>query len=185
MPLDRMIRVGKIKGLAPVDAQGAPTLLGVGAPKNSKSGKARLFQVQIGPQLKTAQLVPPAGEDVSPPDGSTAILLESGGWLYMIASADDVEPDETLKRGEKEIRSTNGNGDRAIRLKLKSNGKAYLANAGQNLKAALQTLVEGIQGASYIPYPGGAPGPAVPIIDATGKLATALTQLQALLDDSP
>lgn len=173
MPLERVIRIGRV-----VSSK-------VGTPKNAKSRQARLLTIQVGPQLKTAQLVPPAGEDFNPPVGSTVVLLESGGWLYAIGSADDVDPDTNLSVGAKEIRSTDGSGNLSVRLRFKTNGKAYLANAGQNLKTALQTLVEGIQGATYIPYPGGVAGPPVAIADATGKIATALTALQALLDSSP
>ena len=99
--LQSVIRLGVIKQLAPTDAQGAATLLGVGAPKNSKTGKARLFQVQVGPQLKTAQLIGQAGEDVSPTSGSLAALLEAGDWLLIIAAGSDVPPDPNLNQGER------------------------------------------------------------------------------------
>jgi Phage protein Gp138 N-terminal domain len=53
-----------------------------------------------------------------------------------------------------------------------SGGKITVANSSGTLLAALQTLVEGIQGATA----GGNP-----LSDATGKIAQALTALQALL----
>ncbi|MBE3064726.1 MAG: hypothetical protein IMZ69_06875 [Spirochaetes bacterium] len=139
--LENVIRIGVVKGLAAVDAQGQPTLLGVGAPKNSKSGKARLLQVQIGPQLKTVQLVPLAGEDFSPPDGSRLAILEMGGWLLAVASQDDVPPDPNLNRGEKLLYASDGAGAKRGRLKFKGNGKVYLGNATGNLRAPLDDLL--------------------------------------------
>ena len=139
--VESVIRIGVVKGLAPTDAQGQPTLLGVGAPKNSKTGKARLLQVQIGPQLKTAQLVPQAGEDFSPPNGSKVALLEMGGWLLIVAEQDDVLPDPNLNRGEKILYASDGLGNKRGRMKFKQNGKVYLGNATQNLRTQLDNLL--------------------------------------------
>lgn len=178
--MERVIRIGAVKGLAPVDAQGNPTLLGVGAPKNSKSGKARLLQVQIGPQLKTAQLVPPAGEDFSPPNGSTAILLESGGWLYLIACQDDVPPDPNLNRGEWEARATDGAGNKLGRVKLKQNGKVYVGNATQNLRTQLDNLLTALN-----TFSGAAAQSAITTGGASSAaLAAAIVALQAALFSS-
>ena len=142
--LESRIRIGVVKGLAPADAQGQPTLLGVGAPKNSKKGKARLFQVKVGPLLKIAQLVPLAGEDFSPTDGSVVALLEAGDWLLIIASQDDVPPDPNLNRGEKLLYASDGAGNKLARLKFKQNGKVYLGNASQNLRTQLDNLLQAL-----------------------------------------
>jgi hypothetical protein len=138
--LESRIRIGVVKGLAPTDAQGQPTLLGVGAPKNSKNGKARLFQVKIGPQLRTAQLMPLAGEDFSPPDGSVVALQDMGGWLVIVACQDDVPPDPNLNRGEKLLYSSDGAGAKRGRIKFKQNGKMYIGNSTQNLRTQLDNL---------------------------------------------
>jgi hypothetical protein len=146
--LEGRIRIGVVKGLAPADAQGQPTLLGVGAPKNSKQGKARLYQVKVGPLLKTAQLVPLAGEDFSPTDGSVVALLEAGDWLLIVASMDDVPPDPNLNRGEKLLYASDGNGNKRGRMKFKQNGKVYLGNATQNLRTQLDNLLQALNTAN-------------------------------------
>jgi len=138
------IRVGVVKGLATTDAQGQPTLLGVGAPKNSKSGKARLLQVRIGPQLQTVQLVPLAGEDFSPPAGSLVVLIDSSGWKYAVACQDDVPPDPNLNPGEKLLYASDGSGNKRGRVKFKQNGKVYLGNATQNLRTQLDNLLQAL-----------------------------------------
>jgi len=146
--LEGRIRIGVIKGLALTDAQGQPTLLGVGAPKNSKQGKARLYQVKVGPLLKTAQLVPLAGEDFSPPDGSVVALLEAGDWLLIVASRDDVPPDHNLNRGEKLLYGSDGSGNKLGRMKAKQNGKWYIGNATQNLRTQLDNLLQALNTSS-------------------------------------
>jgi hypothetical protein len=171
--VESVIRIGVVKGTATTDAQGQPTQLGVGAPKNSKTGKARLLMVQIGPQLKTAQLVPRAGEDFSPPDGSKVALLEMGGWLLIVAEQDDVTPDPALNRGEKILYGSDGWGNKRGRVKFKHNGKTFIGNSTSDLKTALTNLIQGIQGATFGGYP---------CVDATGKIATALIQLGQILD---
>lgn len=142
--LERSIRIGVVKGLAPTDAQGQPTLLGVGAPKNSKKGKARLFQVKVGPLTETVQLMPLAGEDFSPPDGARVALLEAGDWLLIVACQDDVTPDPNLNRGEKLLYGSDGAGAKRGRLKFKQNGKVYLGNATQNLRTQLDNLLQAL-----------------------------------------
>jgi len=138
------IRVGVVKGLATTDAQGQPTLLGVGAPKNSKSGKARLLQVRIGPQLQTVQLVPLAGEDFSPPAGALVVLIDSSGWKYAVACQDDIPPDPNLNPGEKLLYGSDGSGNKRGRVKFKQNGKVYLGNATQNLRTQLDNLLQAL-----------------------------------------
>ena len=140
-PLESRIPLGVVKGLAPTDAQGEPTLLGVGAPKNSKTGKARLFRVQAGPMLQTVQLATMAGEDFSPTDGSIILLLDAGGWKVGLVVSDDVPPDPNLNRGEWEARATDGSGNKLGRVKLKQNGKVYVGNATQNLRTQLDNLL--------------------------------------------
>ena len=159
-----MIRVGKITGSK------------VARPKNATSGYARLLQVQIGPQLETMQLVPQAGEDVNPPVGSVVVLIESGqGILFAVASHDRVVPE--VAEGERELYSTTGVTKRA-RIKLKVSGNVCVINdlTGFNLRAVLENLILGLQGATVLGNP---------ITDSTGKIATALVQLQGLLDASP
>lgn len=194
--LESRIRIGVIKGYAPADAQGNPTTAGIGAPKGSRNGKARLYQVKVGPQLRTAQLVPPAGEDFNPPVGSVVALLDLGGWLGIIGSRDDVEPDPGLDPGEKEVRSTNGNGDIAVRLRMKANGKAYFANAGQNLRTCLDNLAGAIDTFSNATSQsaittGGASAPSLAaalvalMVAFNTSISNAKTALDALLDSSP
>lgn len=158
-----MIRVGKVTGSR------------VAKPKYARSStaRARILQVQIGPQLEDVQLTPGAGEDVNPVADSVVVILESGGLKFAVGAFDGIEPE--VDEGERELYSSDG-GSKLARLKLKDNSKAYLANASYDLRTALQTLIEGVQGATA----GGNP-----IVDATGKIATALTQIQGLLDDAP
>lgn len=59
------------------------------------------------------------------------------------------------------------------RIALKG-GKANIQNATKDLLSCLTELIQGIQGAT-------APAPTYAIVDTTGKIATALTSLQALL----
>jgi len=54
-----------------------------------------------------------------------------------------------------------------------SNGKVFLRNAAASLFTVLQEFIQGVQGATA----GGNP-----IVDATGKIALALSQLQALME---
>jgi len=156
-----MIRVGKIKGSK------------LGKPTNARSGQARLLQVQIGPQLQIVQLAPGAGEDVNPPTDSLAMVLESGVLRFAVASFDGIAPE--VGEGERELYSSSG-GSKKTRIRLKAGGTLYIGGPAYNLRAALQNLVQGIQGATA----GGDP-----IVDATGKIALALTQIQGLLDSSP
>ena len=136
------VKIGKVKGLAAADAQGQPTLLGVGTPKNATSGKARLLQVQIGPKLQAVQFVPQAGEDVNPPDGSLVIIQESAeGIKFGVATFDGIGPDPNLNQGEKRLYGSDGNGTVLGRVKFKKNGKTFIGNAGGNLCAQLDALL--------------------------------------------
>ena len=112
-------------------------------PKNSKSGKARLLQVQVGPALKTVQLTTPAGEDFSPPAGSVIVLI-GDGWKYGFVVRDDVPPDPNLNAGEWIARATDGAGNKLARVKLKQNGKVYVGNATQNLRTQLDNLLQAL-----------------------------------------
>jgi hypothetical protein len=187
--LESRIRIGVVKGLAPTDAQGQPTLLGVGAPKNSKNGKARLFQVKVGPQARTAQLMPLAGEDFSPPDGSVVALLEAAGWLLIVASQDDVPPDPNLGRGEKIIRATDGVGNKLGRIKLKHNGKMYIGNATGNLRSQLDALLTALNtfvgaSAQAAITTGGSSSAALAaaIVALMGPLSSAVQNVNAAID---
>ena len=69
----------------------------------------------------------------------------------------------------------------AFTINVDNAGLGQIKNASKSLFTVLQELIQGIQGATYIPYPGGSAGPPVAIADATGKLATALSDLALLL----
>lgn len=56
-----------------------------------------------------------------------------------------------------------------------------IKNAAASLYTAIQNLIQGIQGATYIPYPGGITSLPVAIADTTGKIATALAQLGQIM----
>lgn len=182
------VMVGTVKGLAPIDGQGQQTLLGVGAPKNSKTGKARLLQVQVGPALKTVQLVTPAGEDFSPPAGSVIVLIGEG-WKFGFPVRDDVPPDPNLNPGELLLRATDGSGNKLARVKLKQNGKVYLGNATQNLRTQLDNILtalntfSGAAAQSAITTGGSSSSAlAAAIVALMGPLFTAAVNCQTALD---
>ncbi len=156
-----MMREGKIKGSK------------VGKPLNASAGQARLLQVQIGPQVQTVQLVPQAGEDVNPVADSLVVILESGAHRFGVATFDGITP--ACAPGERELYSS-ASGSKKARVKLKAGGTIYVGGPTHDLRTALQNLVQGVQGATA----GGNP-----IVDATGKIALALTQIQGLLDSAP
>ena len=140
-PLARNISLGIVKGLAVNDANGKPCTRGIGAPKNSKSGTVRLYQVQVGPQLKTAQLISQAGEDFSLANGSIVALMDMDGWLLIVACNDTAPVDTSLLQGEKKIFSTDGFGTILARHKFKSSGKQFIGNGSANLMTALSNLL--------------------------------------------
>ncbi|MBU1080901.1 MAG: hypothetical protein KKB59_10485 [Spirochaetes bacterium] len=150
-------------------------------------GHALMLQVQFsgGADVRTVQYMPQAGEDTVPVRGTRVAVVDVGGLLVAVASQDGIK--STGKMGEKELYSHNSAGQKLASLRLKDNGHAWLGNrpSGKNLRTVLQNLITGIQGATYIPYPGGVAGPPVPIVDTTGKIATALTDLASVLDDTP
>ena len=69
----------------------------------------------------------------------------------------------------------------AFTIAVDASGLLQIKNTSKSLFSILQELIQGIQGATYIPYPGGSAGPPVAIADTTTKLATALTDLALLL----
>ena len=164
-----MIRIGKIVGT------------NIDKVRNGNK-KARLLQIVFsggGQDVKTVQHMTQAGIDANPPIGDTVSLeLESGeGMRFAVATEDFIE--HKAAAGEYEIYSSNGTAKTA-RVKAKNNGKLYLASVtnAANLHDALSNLVQGIQTATYI----NAAGTPTPLVDASGKIALALTQLNNLLD---
>ena len=102
--------------------------------KNSKSGTVRLYQVQVGPQLKTAQLISQAGEDFSLANGSIVALMDMDGWLLIVACNDTAPVDTSLLQGERKIYSTDGAGTIKGSISLLDDG-TILMNGG-NLEIA-------------------------------------------------
>src|SRR5208337_1695170 len=122
-----MIRLGVVVGVPPNNTAGLSLVTGVGAPKNAQSTfKARFVQVQVGPAVYLVQLVPQAGEDVSPVNGSLVAILESAGIRLAVAVQDNVPPSVTLNQGEKEWYASDGSGNKLARIKAKGNGKLYI-----------------------------------------------------------
>ena len=156
-----MIRVGIVKDAA------------IGKARNAQAGDVRMLKVQVGKTTKWLQYVPGAGADGIPPNGSLAVFVDSLDLLFIVSSSDLLAPDSGMVAGERKYYATDGGGTVLARLYFKHNGKASLANQTYNLATALTNLVQGIQGATA----GGNP-----IVDATGKITTALTQLQGLLE---
>ncbi len=184
------MKIGKVIGLAPVDAQGVATLLGVGIAKNATSGKVRLLQVQIGPALQTVQLVPSAGEDVNPPNGSVIAIIESAEGIKLgVATFDTIGPNPNLNQGEKELYGSDGAGTMLGRLKFKQNAKIFLGNAGGNLRSqidalatALNTFCGSAAQSSITTGGSSASALAAAIVALMQPLFTAVTNMQTALD---
>jgi hypothetical protein len=132
-----------------------------------------MLKVKFGPVQKWVQFVPQAGEDDVPPVGSLVAIIESHELLFAAASYDNVPADPNMVTGEKKIYATDGNGNALGYIYLKNDGKLSIGNVGYNLATALTNLIQGIQGATFGGYP---------CVDATTKIATALIQLQGLLE---
>jgi len=157
-----------------------------GNPRNLDTGTVTYLQVKNGGGVKKIQLYGQAGVDQTPqPDDVAVKMLVGESQTAIIATADQIAP--STDAGEREHYSYDANATKLARHKLKSNGKQLIKNeqTGDDLKTALQTLIQGIQSATYIPYPGGVAGPPVPIVDASGKIAQALTALANILDSTP
>lgn len=137
------LALGQVQQLSPVDANGQPTTLGVGYAKNSKTKKVRLLRVTVGADVRTVQVMPPAGEDWSPQDEDVVAMIDSAGGLWLgVAAKDIVPPALTLNQGEKRLYSYNSSGAVQALHKLKSNGKHYIASltAGTDLRTQLDAL---------------------------------------------
>lgn len=126
------------------------------------------------------QMLSSAGEDTTPNIGCRVAFIRSAGVNLVVATSDTLAPSTAV--GEKEFYSSSGT-QKSARLKLKANGKIFAASqsGGVNLATALTNLINGIQGATATDPTSGA----LPLADATGKIALALTQLGVLLDSTP
>ena len=146
--------------------------------------QAQLVQAEFAPRGNIREPVHALGPgiDACPAVGARVLYVSPAGDMkFVVGGFDPITP--TTKPGEFELYSTDGT-LKLARHRLKANGRHYIAGNGVSLRAVLQTLIEGIQGATYVPFPGGVAGSPVPIVDTTTKLATALTQLAQLLEDT-
>ena len=146
-----MTRIGTVVGLSPVDGNGVPCATysggstGIGRLKNSPGKKtARFLLVAIGPVIQTVQLVPHAGDDVCPPNGSVVAILESEGIKQAVGSDDLIAP-AVLDPGEHRVYGSDGVGNILGIIKFKNNGKIYIGN--QNTGAALRTALDNLTSA--------------------------------------
>lgn len=138
------------------------------------AGKVMKLQVQTSEGgVHLMQYYAGSGEDTNPSLGDRAFFVRSAGVNIVVATSDKIQ--STAASGEKEIYSHSAT-TKAARHKLKSNGKHYIANGTTDLLTALANLVQGLQGATA----GGNS-----IVDTTGKIATASTQIGQLLDNTP
>lgn len=139
---------------------------------------ALMLQVQFSDSedVRTVQYMPQAGEDTVPVKGARVAVVDVGGILVAVASYDGIESAGVA--GEKELYSYDFAGDKLASLRLKANGHAWLGNrpTGKNLRTVLQNLIQGLQGATAA---------GSPIVDTTGKIALALTDLASILDATP
>lgn len=141
-------------------------------------GTARFLQVQFSGEgdVRTAMYMPQFGDDAAPVRGASVLAFEVGSLLVAVAIFDGQDPENSM--GEREVYSQNAAGQKLASLVLKDNGHAWLGNkpSGKNLRTVLQNLIQGIQGATAA---------GSPIVDATGKIAVALTDLVSVLDATP
>ena len=147
--------------------------------RNAQEQKAQHLLVKFpgGADVRTVQQVPLAGVNVNPVSGSLAIMQESGpiGSLRFVIGSDDfIKP--TVQPGEVELYSSDGTGNKLARIQARASGLIFIGNVptGDNLKAALTNLIQGIQGMTCV---NGSPP-----VDTTTKIALALTQLGYILD---
>jgi phage gp45-like len=126
----------------------------------------------------------PSGLVGMPPAGAKAIVLQLGDspTQAVVIATQNYQITVSVAQGEVMLYSTTAAGTTLeATIKLGANGLIQIQNQSQNLLSALSKLIQGIQGATYIPYPGGFPGSPVPIVDTTGNIAAALAALQGLL----
>jgi len=89
-----------------------------------------LLQVQItdANDVQTVELVTQAGDESSPPDGSTVILVQLGGaWVVAVAADDLIPPD--INVGERRVYSQAG-GARAATIYWRADGQLELNGTG-------------------------------------------------------
>lgn len=128
----------------------------------------------------------PAGIHSRPAKNARFIALPVGeGRRELISIAcHDYDIHFVIGEGETTIYSTSSDGKTVkARIDLDNTGKIAIYNSSKSLKTILSNLISGIQGLTYIPYPGGVAGPPVPVVDSTGKVASALSDLALLLKD--
>lgn len=115
----------------------------------------------------------------SPPAGERVVLLELGGApeRAVVIACQNYQITVTLAQGGAMLFSTTADGKTLKgQIYVDPTGLIHVQNPTYNLMTALANLIQGLQGGTY--GGSGAPGP---FVDTTGKVATALTQLQGLL----
>ena len=100
------------------------------------------MQVRIGPQLQTVQLITQAGEDYYPPNGSVVAIIDSAGIKLGVATYDGITPQ--VLSGERRLYASDGAGNVLGRMKFKANSKILIGNAGGNLCAQLDALLNAL-----------------------------------------
>ncbi len=174
-------------------------------PPLNASGRAgvRMILVRFGPTdtskpgfQKWVQFIPQAGEDVIPPVGSIIAMVESHELLMGTATFDNVAPDPHMNIGEKELYSSDGNGAKLARHKMKQNGKHLISNTSydlqtqmHNLTAALSSLVSDLTTFATGLNPTTLAAQASTLAGLLPALGTSInnvqTALDALLDNAP
>jgi len=143
--------------------------------------KTRFIQVSFGSSgdVQDIQFMRQAGLDVNPYPGCAVAIIDSGpsGGLRIAVASDDFIP-STIAQGEAELYAQNGSGSKLGRVQCRQDGLIYIGTdlaLGGSLRAALESLVQGIQGATVS---------GSPLVDTTGKIASALVKIQNILDAS-
>jgi len=133
----------------------------LGAVKNGKI-KALLLQVQFADSqdVRTVQYMPQVGEDTVPVKGSIIACLEFGGILLAVSTYDSIE--SAASAGEKEFYSQS-DGSKKARLKLKKNGKFFMANDSTDLLTVFTGLIDKIKAITT------AGSPAAQVVDPTAQ----------------
>ena len=119
----------------------------------------------------------PSGFAGVPPAGVKAIVLQLGDspTQAVVIALQNYQITLSLAQGECMLYSTTADGKTLkAQVYLDASGLIHVKNQNQSLATALNNLINGIQGATC-PSGGG------PLVDTTGKIATALSQLGGLL----
>jgi hypothetical protein len=133
--------------------------------------KSRVLQVQLANEddVQSVELYRLPGDDQNPADDTRVLVITIGTSLAAVSAA-DVEADDTLEKGEREIYSTDG-AQRLAKIRLKADG-SIVANDGEDwavrysaLEAAFQDLQDTVNDflSQYVPG-----GPAAVGTPATG-----------------